>query len=125
MTIIREYVRLFEIISADAKELAYWSNEADAQKCIDGYAKTGITATYRELASKKFIFRTDTKKHDLRYFETLFQEARKYFPLLSRRDIEVVHYAGSQYRGTFGIEFPSSANAPAGFTLINETEETF
>lgn len=125
MTIIKEYVKLFAIIGVDSEKLSYRSNEDDAKKCVDGYAQIGISATCRELAIKTFIIRTDTYQHSLDYFDTLFQEAKKDFPFLNRRNAEVVHFSGSRYRRTFGIKFSSSANAPTGFNLIDETEETF
>lgn len=48
------------------------------------------------------------------------------FPHLTDSDIKVVHYGGSYYKGTFGIEFclPDMYEVPESYREIHELELT-
>ena len=125
MNIIKEYVKSFAIIADDGSTLAYRSNQHAVDICIKECHHEGKIATGRELSDKKFILRTDIYAHSLGHLRMLFDEAKKYFPSLKVDDVEVVKYDGRRYARTMGIEFSSTADAPADFNLIDEVELTY
>ena len=71
------------------------------------------------------VVRTDTYAKTLQHFLNLLAEARKDFPDLSAREVEVVHYGGRHYRGTFGIEFSAKKDeVPRSYGIIRNLELT-
>lgn len=126
MTIIKEYVKCFALIGPKGENLGYRQNQCDAEElATEYYEQYRLVVKIQERSDKKFILRTDTYAHSLGYFKMLFDEAKKYFPLLKVDDVEVVKYAGCRYARTMGIEFSSNADAPSDFNLIDEVELTY
>lgn len=69
------------------------------------------------------IIRTDTYSSTIAFFMRLFEEAQRDFPGLDPKEVEVVHYAGRRYAGTFGVEFVAlTSNVPASYQEIAEVE---
>lgn len=69
------------------------------------------------------IVRTDTYSSTIAFFLRLLEEAQRDFPGLDPKEIEVVHYAGRRYAGTFGIEFAAlTCNVPTSYREIAEVE---
>jgi hypothetical protein len=61
-------------------------------------------------------------------FDTMAKDALTFEPPieLDREDVEVVHYGGSRYAGTFGLEvdIPEGHVIPSEYARIRETELT-
>lgn len=58
-------------------------------------------------------------------FDRLFDELLKTFPDASRETVEIKHYGGQYYAGTFGIEYSVPHHiyeTPEGWTAIRELE---
>ncbi len=74
----------------------------------------------------RFIIRTNTYSNSLFYFNTLFEEAKKDFPDIKPDDVEIIHYGGRRYKGTFGIEWSESITIkrPKEYREISNTEYT-
>lgn len=56
----------------------------------------------------QYIVRTQTYASSMAHLIQLLVFAQQYFPDLHPRDVNVVHYGGEYYKGTFGIEWESS-----------------
>ena len=71
------------------------------------------------------VIREKHANHSLAYFERLFQEAKKDFPALEAKDVQIVKYGGDNF-GTWGIEFkiPEGAVVPDDYVRIYEMELT-
>ena len=59
--------------------------------------------------ARRVILRSSTYSRSMEYFNELYAEAKKDFPFLTPDMVEVTHYAGRRYKGTFGIEFQVSS----------------
>lgn len=70
------------------------------------------------------VLRSNTYANSLKYFMTLFKEAKKSFPELRRRNVQIIEYAGNRYKHTFGIEFFSEEKVLKEYELIDELEST-
>jgi len=67
----------------------------------------------------KGIVRSLGGSHSLETFLAMFEIAQRDFPSLERYDVDVVTFAGDEYRGTMGIEFRSPVEvAPSGWSVI-------
>ena len=65
------------------------------------------------------------RNYDNRFskFQALVQEAKSDFPYLTDEDIEIVHYGGGSYSGTWGIEFPAHG-VPNDYEVTAQLELT-
>ncbi|OGD80147.1 hypothetical protein A2368_03015 [Candidatus Collierbacteria bacterium RIFOXYB1_FULL_49_13] len=81
----------------------------------------------KEVAGELVVLRADNYSHSLAHIHQLFEEAKRDFPKLKDSDVLIVHYSGSAYARTFGIEFPlpPGIEAPATYTRITTLETTF
>lgn len=76
-------------------------------------------------AGKRCIIRTDTYVSTLQHFLDLLEEARQDFPDLKPEDVEIKHYGGIRYAGTYGIEFKvTHADVPKCYSPVKMVEAT-
>lgn len=77
-----------------------------------------------EVASKAIVIvRTIRHTSNLAHLLNLLRRARKDFPGLKPSEVEVMHYAGRSYKGTYGIEFSQPLEKiPAGYKEIHQVE---
>ena len=68
--------------------------------------------------SARIILRTNYYIGTFEYIRNLVNEARKDFSLEDDK-IEIIHYAGDRYKGTYGIEF----NVDKGVTIPEKYKE--
>jgi hypothetical protein len=73
--------------------------------------------------ASKCILRTDTYGCSFELIRELFDEARRDFPELEAKDVEVVLYAGTRYAHTLGIEFRTNGPVPATYSEIPKLEQ--
>jgi hypothetical protein len=75
-------------------------------------------------AANRAVIRTQTYTHSWGYFFNLVKEAKKDFPGLTTDKIEIVHYGGRHYKGTYGIEFVLNKKIPISkeYTQISNLE---
>ena len=66
--------------------------------------------------------RNDHYGKSLQVIEELFEEALKDFPELSRDDVQLSHYAGMCYKGTYGIEFTAPNDVPSEYQVTARVE---
>ena len=72
------------------------------------------------------LIRTKIPGNTLHTFLDFMHEARMDFPTLYDEDVKFEHYAGTSYRGTFGMEWqlPKGFKVPPTYKLIDELEYT-
>ena len=72
------------------------------------------------------IIRTEQYGSSLQKFLQFFAEAKKDFPSLEPKDVEIVRYGGERYAKTFGLEFtaPTGAEIPSTYREIDHVEFT-
>ncbi len=83
-------------------------------KFIKEYAKS----------AKRCIIRTDCHGSKLSFFDELWVVAKSDFPELTREEVDVVHYGGKRYKGTFGIEFKFTGTPPNDYVHVEQVELT-
>lgn len=80
---------------------------------------------HKQYKTKRFIVRTDCYNSDLSHFILLFQTAKKDFPDLKEEQVEIKHYGGMTYKGTYGIEFNLDPKViPVEYEQIHKLEYT-
>jgi hypothetical protein len=72
----------------------------------------------------RVILRTPTYARSLAHFERLYAEAQKDYPNLAREQVDVTHYGGDSYKGTFGIEFDVTTEPTNGYAQRAQVERT-
>lgn len=72
----------------------------------------------------RFILRLPHYGHTVAHINWLYLLAKEDFGLLDGDKVEVVHYGGQRYKGTFGIEFNSMTEPPEGYKKIEQVEST-
>lgn len=78
---------------------------------------------HEKTKTKRFVIRTDCYNSELSHFMLLFQEAKKDFPDLKEEQIEIKHYGGRCYKGTYGIEFTIDPKViPTTYEQIHKLE---
>ncbi len=70
------------------------------------------------------VIRTNTYCKNFSHICFLVAEAKKDFPDLKDNLIEIAHYGGQHYKGTFGIEFTPTGEVPDSYEKISELEFT-
>ena len=76
----------------------------------------------REPGKGTCVVRTETYAKFVAHFNALLVEAQRDFPRLTA-DVEVAHYAGRRYKGTYGIEFPmEEAQVPETYSRLSVLE---
>lgn len=82
----------------------------------------------KEVCGDIAILRTETYNNKLILFFILYIEAMKDFPNLnlSPKDVQIAHFAGDRFKGTFGIEFNiyNANGIPTDYQQISELELT-
>lgn len=74
----------------------------------------------------KLVIRTNCYGSSFEFISGLVQEAKKDFPELEDKDIEIVKFAGQHYARTFGIEFyVKTTEIPEEYSKIPNLEYTF
>lgn len=58
----------------------------------------------------RVIIRTNTYGSDIDFFLKMAEEAQRDFPDVPFSDMNVHHYAGVSYKGTYGIEFNTNSH---------------
>ena len=98
---------------------------------IIAIGKTGCEGAgmhiYKEYCGNQVVLRTEHYTKKLGYILMLFFEARKDFPNLHPKDVEVICYAGRRYSKTYGIEFekPKGTIVPDNYSPLLQLEEVF
>lgn len=75
--------------------------------------------------AKRCVLRSDGYLSNLTYFATLYESALEDFPNLKPNAVEVVHFGGDRYRGTFGIQFSwLEGEVPGHYSRMERLELT-
>ena len=65
------------------------------------------------------VVRSRSRHHSLETFVAMFEVVQRDFPSLEMYDVDVVTFAGDEYRGTMGLEFRAPVEvAPEGWDVI-------
>ena len=72
-------------------------------------------------ATKTATIRTNCYAKSVGHIAILFREAEKVNLALLMGDVNIAHYAGRHYKGTYGIEFKVSEK-PEGYREISEPQ---
>ena len=76
--------------------------------------------------AKLCVIRTDTYAHSYDFIQQLFECAKRDFPELDPKQVEVVEFAGRRYARTYGIEFSvGDKPIPSEYEEIRQLEYTF
>jgi hypothetical protein len=80
----------------------------------------------KEHKGDRCVIRESHYGHTLDYINRLFAEARKDFPYLQAKDIEIVVYGGDRIKRMMGIEFnaPDVSFVPSDYVTVAELELT-
>lgn len=70
------------------------------------------------------VIRSNCYGSQLDHIMNLFREAQEDFFYLRYEDVRVTHFAGEQYKHTFGIEFAPTNEVPDTYNLIESLEYT-
>ena len=65
--------------------------------------------------TKRLCIRTNSYANSLKHFNMLYDEAKKDFPSLETKDIEIMHYGGMRIKYTYGIEFAAIGDIPDSY----------
>ncbi len=79
-----------------------------------------------EFSKDRIIIRSNCYGSSIGYINKLVDEAKKDFKGIDVDSINIVHYGGRHYAGTFGIEFdvPPDTFMLIGYSEVSNTELT-
>ena len=75
--------------------------------------------------TNRAIIRNNNYSSSIESILSLYEEALKDFDSLKPGDVEIVHYGGIYYKGTFGIEFHAPKKPDQRYFRISFLEDRF
>ena len=87
------------------------------------FIKEAFPTTVEGQPGFRYVLRTNTHGHSLAFFKRLQREIFRDFNCeIPEDELEIVHYGGRSYRGTFGIEFILAGEKHPAYDEISRLE---